>query len=83
MQDGGRVGLTVSKAVGKAHIRNLIKRRLRLLLRENRWVFAKHDLVVTAQPACVNNPYSVLRDDFIEAASRLLKMFTQTKGTFK
>ena len=46
----GRFGLTVSKKVGKAVTRNLIKRRLRHILREHKALFVDFDVVVVAQP---------------------------------
>jgi ribonuclease P protein component len=45
----GRVGLTVPKKVGKAHLRSLIKRRLRHILRTHKSWFEGRDLVVIAR----------------------------------
>lgn len=44
--DAGRIGLTVPRKVGKAHVRNLIKRRLRHLLRGDKTRWRDRDLVI-------------------------------------
>jgi ribonuclease P protein component len=45
----GRVGFTVPKKVGKAHERNLVKRRLRHLMRYRPDALARADLVIIAR----------------------------------
>jgi len=77
----GRVGLTVSKAVGKSHDRNLLKRRLRHLLRENRSVFLHRDLVIIAQPGSASLPFSDIRDQFLQTAKKLTELFNKPTGT--
>ena len=77
----GRVGLTVSKAVGKSHDRNLVKRRLRHLLRENRSVFLHRDLVIVAQPGSASMPFSEIRDQFLQTAKKLAELFNKHTGT--
>ena len=56
-----RVGLVVSKAVGIAVIRNLVKRRLRHLVRERILTLPDFSmLVVRAQPAAAEASYAEL-----------------------
>lgn len=46
-----RLGLTVSRKVGNAVVRNRLKRRLREIIRLQRWRFSRPwDLVIIAQP---------------------------------
>jgi ribonuclease P protein component len=67
----GRLGLTVSKAIGKAHVRNLIKRRLRHILRENCFFFIHFDLVVVAQPSIISISFEELRAELLRALTLL------------
>lgn len=66
-QTVGRVGLTVAKAVGKAHVRNLVKRRLRHILRENLRLIATCDVVVIASDTAASASFEDLRRDLLHA----------------
>jgi len=73
--DEGRqeVGLVVSKAVGHAVTRNLVKRRLRHLVRERLDALpGSAALVVRALPPSAVAAYPELAADFDRALSRLL-----------
>ena len=59
---GARVGFVVSKGVGNAPQRNLIKRRLRSLARENLGQVSG-DLVIRALPAAAKVGFEQLRND--------------------
>ncbi len=59
---GARIGFVVSKGVGNAPQRNLIKRRLRAITRENIGDISG-DLVVRALPAAANIDFDQLRAD--------------------
>lgn len=59
----GRFGLTVSKKVGNAVARNLVKRRLREILRKQRALFERRDLVIIARPGAAEVPWSELRKE--------------------
>lgn len=68
-----RVGFTVTKRVGKAVIRNRIKRRLKEAARR---VFAAeglpgHDFVIIARPAAETRNFALLLDDMKRALLRL------------
>ena len=56
----GRAGLIVSKAVGNAVTRNLVKRRLRSLLLTR--PTPGYDVVVRAQPAAADASYAELSE---------------------
>jgi ribonuclease P protein component len=68
-----RLGLTVTKKLGTAVIRNRIKRRLReaarLVFLEN--AAAGFDYVAIARPAALTADFSVLLDDMKRALLRL------------
>ena len=69
---GPRVGFVVSKAVGNAVTRNLVKRRLRHLARERlESLPGSGVLVVRALPASAGASYGDLRGDLDKAWKRL------------
>jgi len=56
-----RVGFTVSKRVGKAHVRNLVRRRLREAMRAHLPHLAPgYDIVIISRPALAAQPYAAL-----------------------
>jgi ribonuclease P protein component len=64
-----RVGFSVSKRVGKAVVRNLVKRRLRESIRRKLpYLAAGWDIVITARPGAGTASY----DDLASELSRLL-----------
>ena len=65
------MGFTVSKKVGKAHVRNLVKRRLRHLLRHRKEAFARRDLVVVAREDAARASFAALERSVDEALRRL------------
>ena len=68
-----QVGLVVSKAVGPAVTRNLVKRRLRHLSRERlESLPGSAVLVVRALPASADASYATLGDDLDRALTRVL-----------
>ena len=56
-----RIGITVSKKLGKAHIRNRIRRRLREVYRLNEDRFLPGwDIVMVARSRCLDAPFDKL-----------------------
>lgn len=72
-QLAGRLGITVTKKVGNAVVRNRIKRMLREWLRLHGWVPRGWDLVVVAKDSAARQVHP---DDFAPDLSRILRHCT-------
>ena len=71
-----RIGITVSKKLGKAHVRNRTRRRLREVYRLNEDKFQPGwDIVVVARSKAVEAPFDKLTKSYLALAkkARLLK----------
>lgn len=69
--DCNRVGVTVSKKLGKAHVRNRVRRRLREIYRLNEAQFASgYDIVVVARSRCVDADFSKLTAAYLSLAEK-------------
>lgn len=67
-----RLGLTVGTKVGKAVVRNRIRRRLREIYRLNEGsLLHGYDIVIVARGRAKDAPYHVLEADFLRLAERL------------
>lgn len=66
-----RVGVTVSKKLGKAHVRNRIRRRLREVYRLNEEKFQPGwDIVVVARSRAVDAKFHRLEDSYLALAAK-------------
>ncbi len=66
-----RVGITVSKKLGKAHIRNRIRRRLREVYRLNEEKFLPgYDIVVVARSRCLDADFEKLTRAYLQLADK-------------
>ncbi|MBO7251602.1 MAG: ribonuclease P protein component [Oscillospiraceae bacterium] len=66
-----RIGITVSKKLGKAHIRNRTRRRIREVYRINEERFLPGwDIVVVARTKAVNAPFDKLMGSYLFLAKR-------------
>ena len=69
---GNRVGITVSKELGKAHIRNRTRRRIREVYRLNEEKFQPGwDIVVVARTRAVDAPFEKLTKSYLALAKKL------------
>ena len=66
----GRLGITVTKKVGNAVVRNRIKRLVREWMRLHGWVPAGWDLVVVAKDTAARQVHP---DDFAPDLSKILR----------
>lgn len=66
-----RVGVTVSKKLGKAVVRNRVRRRLREVYRLHEEQFAPGwDIVVVARSRCVGADFGKLTDAYLSLAEK-------------
>ena len=66
-----RVGITVSKKLGKAHIRNRVRRRLREIYRLNESQFQPGwDIVVVARSRAVDAEFQRLTKSYLSLAQK-------------
>ena len=72
--DGNRVGVTVSKKLGKAHVRNRTRRRIREVYRLNEEKFQPGwDIVVVARTKAVEAPFEKLTASYIREELEAMK----------
>ena len=66
-----RVGITVGKKLGKAHIRNRVRRRLREIYRLNEDRFQPGwDIVVVARTRAIHADFTKLTEAYLQAAEK-------------
>ena len=66
-----RVGITVSKKLGKAHIRNRVRRRVREVYRLNESMFKPGwDIVVVVRSKAIDAEFSRLTKSYLSLAKR-------------
>ena len=69
--DQNRVGITVGKKLGKAHIRNRLRRRLREVYRINEDRFLPgYDIVVVARSRGIDAPFAELERAYLTLAKK-------------
>ena len=69
---GSRLGLTVTTKVGKAHTRNLVRRRLREIYRLHESSLRPgYDMVVVARTRAAQVSYKRLESEFLVACQEL------------
>ncbi len=77
-QNPARIGFTATKRLGKAHIRNRTKRRLRAVVREiyEKYALPDTDYVLVGRYETYCCPFENLRTDIIRAFKKINKAFT-------
>lgn len=70
--NGSRLGITVSTKVGKAVVRNKVRRRLKEIYRTNEENVAEgYDVVIVARVRCRHGEYWQMEKDFLRVIKRL------------
>jgi ribonuclease P protein component len=72
-EQAGRLGITVTKKVGNAVVRNHIKRRIREWMRINGWVPSGWDVVVVAKDSAAVQLHP---EDFAPDLTKILRNLT-------
>ena len=69
--EGNRVGITVGKKLGKAHIRNRVRRRIREVYRLNEEKFLPgYDIVVVARTRAIGASFDQLMKAYLSLAQK-------------
>lgn len=59
-------GIAVSKKLGNAVVRNKLKRQVRVLITENKFLFPNHhDYIIMVKEVCLNCSYEEMKKNFI------------------
>ncbi|MBR1398702.1 MAG: ribonuclease P protein component [Alphaproteobacteria bacterium] len=74
-----RIGFTATKKIGKAHIRNFVKRRMRAVMREvaEKYTVNGVDYVLIGRYSTIDCSYEELRKSVIWALRKINKIFKQ------
>ena len=71
-EDSLAVGIVVSRKVGKAVIRNKVKRRVKAFMRENEPVYlAGKNIVIISKPEAGNSNWKEIKKDLAELFSKI------------
>lgn len=72
--DKERFGITVTKKVGQAVIRNKIKRKLREIIRNNREIwYGGRSVVVVAKKEVVQSSFHEIETEFLKIFRKIIK----------
>lgn len=68
------LGLSISKKIGKANKRNLLKRRLRAIVYENCWNCDGFIFVIVAKASVTSLEFATLKKDVLFAIAKILDL---------
>lgn len=75
-----RLGVTVTRRVGNAAVRNHWKRRLREIFRRNKGWFGTHDVVIIVKSGAKTPPFEELKADVQKTVRRALSQRRGPRG---
>jgi|KBSSwiStaDraftv2_1062776.scaffolds.fasta_scaffold00108_25 ribonuclease P protein component len=75
-----RLGVTVTRRVGTAVVRNLLRRRVREIYRRGPRPPAGHDLVVNLRESAAAAPFAELSADFERTLARAIRQVAEVRG---
>lgn len=77
-----RLGVTVSTKLGKAVVRNRVRRRFRELFRRNAHLFnGAYDVILVGRGRSADMPFAKLEKQYLSALAELGAIDTETGGT--
>lgn len=74
-ENGPRLGLTATRKVGGAVVRNRVRRLVREAFRRHRDLVGRWDLVVNIRQAAVGSSYPAIEEEFVALVTRARKRF--------
>jgi ribonuclease P protein component len=77
----GRYGLVAPKAIGKAHDRNLIKRRLRHIISLHPDILNDRDVVLLASAASAGASFNDLKLDVLRGSQKVSAIARPSRGS--
>ena len=66
-----RFGICVSKKLGKAHTRNLLKRRIKDIIDKSKLQFKNKDYIIVLKKSAVSAKYFELKEDLVHVFKNL------------
>ena len=66
-----RFGVCVSKKIGKAHTRNLIKRRVKDIIDKSKLQFDSKDYIIVLKKSAISAEYLELKEDLINYLKKI------------
>lgn len=74
-ENGPRLGLTATRKVGGAVVRNRVRRLVREAFRRHRDLVGRWDLVVNIRQAAVGSSYPAIEEEFVALVTRARRRF--------
>ena len=71
--DTYRFGICISKKLGKAHLRNLLKRRIKDIIDKSTLQFANKDYIIVLKKSASSAEYFELKEDLIQAFRNIVE----------
>lgn len=73
-EENNRIGISVGKKIGKAVIRNKIKRQMRSMLREKDFQKLPFDCIIIVRPKFLDKPYQKNQESLSQLIASILRL---------